>query len=415
VVIVPSFTLNETAAVFDNLPAPVADAAPRSMEVYDQGHGCIVYRSTVPPGPATALQVDHVNDFAWVLLDDEPVGVMDRRSRRFQVKLPAHEKPAQLDILVEAMGHVNFGREIHDRKGLQGAPRLVSAGSTNVLSGPWRVYPLRLDAPMLAGLKWKSGVAKGPAFWRGSFNVKKAADTFLDLRNWGQGVVWINGHCLARYWNIGPTQTAYVPGPWLRDGTNEIIILDLVGPTQPVLAGLDKPILDMQRNELDFARGPTPQGHLALGKPAYTGTFATGSEPQEVKFPEPIEGKQFCIESLNAQDGKPYAAIAELDLLDPAGKSIPHTAWTIAYVDSEELVGEDGSAGNAIDGQVTTHWHTAWKTEKPGHPHQLVIDLGETVPIGGFRYTPRAGENQAGHIKDYRVYVGPALVTEAKQ
>ena len=134
-----------------------------------------------------------------------------------------------------------------------------------------------------------------------------------------------------------------------------------------------------------------------------------------MKFPKPLEGKQFCIESLNAHDGKPFAAIAEFDLLDPAGKSIPHTEWTIAYVDSEELVGEDGSAGNAIDGQVTTHWHTAWKTEKPGHPHQLVIDLGAAVRIGGFRYTPRAGENQPGRIKEYRIYVGPALVTVVKQ
>jgi beta-galactosidase len=290
-----------------------------------------------------------------------------------------------------------------------------SNDSANALSGQWQIYPLRLDAPMLAGLKWKSGAAKGPAFWRGTFNVKKPADTFLDLRNWGKGVVWINGHCLARYWNIGPTQTAYVPGPWLHDGTNEVIILDLLGPTQPVLAGLDKPILDMVRGELDFAQRATPQGRLTLDQPAYTGTFAPGPEVQEVKFLKSLDGRQFCIESLNAHDGKPFAAIAELDLLDPAGKSIPHTEWTIAYVDSEELVGEDGSAGNAIDGQVTTHWHTAWKAEKPGHPHQLVIDLGATVRIGGFRYTPRAGENPAGRIKEYRVYVGPALVTEVKQ
>ena len=412
---VPPVTLNETAAVFDNLPTPVADTLPRNMEAYDQGHGCIAYRAILPPNSGTTLQVDRADDFAWVFLDSKQIGVMDRRSRRFQIKLPAHEKPAQLDILVEAMGHVNFGKEIHDRKGLQGLVHRGSNDSANALSSQWQVYPLRLDAPMLAGLKWKSGTAKGPAFWRGTFNLKKPADTFLDLRNWGKGVVWINGHCLARYWNIGPTQTAYVPGPWLRDGTNEVIILDLLGSTQPVVAGLDKPILDMVRGELDFAQRSTPQGRLTLVQPAYTGTFAPGPEVQEVKFPKSLKGKQFCIESLNAHDGKPFAAIAELDLLDPASKSIPHAEWTIAYVDSEELVGEDGSAGNAIDGQVTTHWHTAWQTEKPGHPHQLVIDLGAAVRIGGFRYTPRGGENQPGRIKDYRVYVGPALVTEVKQ
>jgi beta-galactosidase len=299
------------------------------------------------------------------------------------------------------MGHVNFGKEIHDRKGLFGNP---------VPGAKWQVY--RLDE---LKLKWKVGKATGPAYWRGSFIVDKPADTFLDLRNWGKGVVWINGHCLARFWNIGPTQTAYVPGPWLRTGKNEVIILDLLGPTEPVLAGLEKPILDQLRPELDFAQKSGPKGRLTLGEPALTGSFAPGAEVQEVKFPKPIEGKQFCIESLNAHDGNPFAAIAELDLLDPAGQSIPHVEWTIAYVDSEELVGEDGSAGNAIDGQAASHWHTAWKTEKPGHPHQLVIDLGAPVRVGAVRYTPRAGENQPGRIKDYRIYIGAALVTEVEQ
>ncbi len=60
--------------------------------------------------------------------------------------------------------------------------------------------------------------------------VKKPGDTFLDMRSWGKGVVWVNGHCLGRFWNIGPTQTMYVPGPWLKRGKNEVIILDLIGP-----------------------------------------------------------------------------------------------------------------------------------------------------------------------------------------
>ena len=341
---------------------------------------------------------------------------MDRRSRLNSVKLPVREKPAQLDILVEAMGHVNFGTEIHDRKGLQAPVRLVSdSGAATDLEGKWQVYPLRLDAQMLDGLKWKTASADGPAFWRGSFDVTKPADTFLDLRTWGKGVIWINGRCLARFWNIGPTQTAYIPGPWLRTGKNEIIILDLLGPTQPVLAGLEKPILDVLRPKLDFARKSKSKGQLALDgiKPVFSGEFSAGAEVQEVKFPKPVEAKQFCLETLNAQDGKPFAAIAELDLLDPAGNSISHLNWTIAYVDSEELTAEDGSAGNAIDGQTANFWHTEWKDAQPDHPHRLVIDLGAKAAIGGFRYTPRSGANDvAGRIKDYRIYVGTTLVKE---
>jgi hypothetical protein len=68
---------------------------------------------------------------------------------------------------------------------------------------------------------------------------------------------------------------------------------------------------------------------------------------------------------LNAYDDQPSAAIAELDLLDPDGNSISHPNWTIAYVDSEELASEDGSASNAINGQTSDYWHTAGAANNP--------------------------------------------------
>ncbi|QJE98780.1 beta-galactosidase [Luteolibacter luteus] len=414
---IAGFALTETAAVFQNLPQPVKDSAPRHMEAYDQGHGCAVYRVTLPAGPAATLHIEQLHDFGWVYLDGKEVGIMDRRSRRFQVRLPERKAPAQLDILVETMGHVNFGTEIHDRKGIHGKVTLQEGSKQTDITGEWSVYPLKLDEALLASLKWKSDAAgsPGPKFWRGSFNAGKKADTFLDLRNWGKGVVWVNGHCLARYWNIGPTQTAYLPGAWLKEGANEVVILDLLGPAKPVLAGLAKPILDELHPDLDFARKGTKKGELVLkGRdPDLSASFAAGAEVQEVKFKKPLTGSQFVLETLNAHDGKPYAAIAELDLLDPAGNSISHASWTIAYVDSEEMVGEDGSASNAINGQTADFWHSEWKSAQPNFPHTLVIDLGKTTEIAGMRYTPRSGNNP-GRIKDYRVYVGDKLVTETK-
>jgi beta-galactosidase len=194
-----------------------------------------------------------------------------------------------------------------------------------------------------------------------------------------------------------------------------VVILDLLGPEKPVLAGLQKPILDQLRPELDFARKGSKKGELVLKgqKAALDASFPAGPEVQDVKFPKPLEGSQFVLEMLNAHDGKPFAAIAELDLLDPEGKSISHASWTVAYADSEELTGEDGSASNAINGQTADFWHSEWKDAQPGYPHQLVIDLGAATKVGGFRYTPRAGNNP-GRIKDYRVYVGGDFVKEAR-
>jgi len=112
---------------------------------------------------------------------------------------------------------------------------------------------------------------------------------------------------------------------------------------------------------------------------------------------------------LNAQDGKAFAAVAELDLLDANGAAISHNGWTIAYVDSEERNGEDGSAENAIDGQTANYWITEWKNASPSHPHRLILNLGQAQTVSGFRYVPRQGDN-SGRIKDYRIYVGDALI-----
>jgi len=111
---------------------------------------------------------------------------------------------------------------------------------------------------MLGRLRFQKTKTDGPAFWRATMKIEKPEDTFLDLRSWGKGVLWVNGRCLGRYWNIGPSQTAYVPGPWLKRGKNEIIILDLLGPEKPVIAGLAQPILNELHPEKDFARSHRP-------------------------------------------------------------------------------------------------------------------------------------------------------------
>jgi beta-galactosidase len=96
-------------------------------------------------------------------------------------------------------------------------------------------------------------------------------------------------------------------------------------------------------------------------------------------------------------------------LLDGNGKPLSHEGWTIAYVDSEERDREDGTAENAIDGQTANFWHTQWGNAQPPQPHQLVLDLGKSQRISGFRYVPRQSQG-AGRIKDYRVFVGDKLI-----
>ncbi|HEV2329451.1 MAG TPA: beta-galactosidase family protein [Verrucomicrobiae bacterium] len=274
----------ECAPIFDNLRNAVDDATPHTMEAYDQAEGCIDYRTTLTAGPAATLSIGSVHDFGFVYVDGQKIGVMDRRSTNFVVQLPERTGGETLDILVDAMGRVNFGTGIVDCKGIHGPVKLGGAELTG-----WKIYNLPLDRRMLAHLKYKDSkvVGTSPAFWRAIVKIKEPGDMFLDMRSWGKGVVWVNGHCLGRYWNIGPTQTMYVPGPWLKHGKNEIVILDLehkVGTTfylgpdfvhgrglfregpmavvatgsegveVPVISSLDHPILDELHPEKDFAQ-----------------------------------------------------------------------------------------------------------------------------------------------------------------
>ena len=419
VIEIAPFKLTQSAPVLANLPvAAINDASPRPIETYDISRGLIAYRTTLPAGPAGTLQAALVRDLAWVFIDGQPAGTMDTRMRRFSVSLPARTKPVTLEVLVYTIARVNFGIEVHDRKGLHGPVRfLPKDGAPPIAVENWQIRAIDFGADAtLPPLTWQDGPATGPAFWRGSFEVATPGDTFLDVAKWGNGIVWVNGHCLGRFWNIGPTQTMYLPAPWMKTGTNEIIVLDLNGPEEPVMAGVKIPVLDRLRPEKDN-RPRTNRGTLQLTgvAPIHESTFAPGTAQQEITFATTANARQFCLESIDALDGREFAAIAEIALIDGAGKIMNQSAWTIAYVDSEELAGEDGSASNAINGQAADHWHTDWSGEKPTHPHRLIIDLGANVRVSGFRYTPRQGSEKAGgRIKNYRIYLGERLVDPTK-
>lgn len=95
---------------------------------------------------------------------------------------------------------------------------------------------------------------------------------------------------------------------------------------------------------------------------------------------------------------------------DPATKDIPpslipQSQMSIASVDSEELRGEDGAANNAIDGKVNTIWHTQWYDSNPKHPHEIVINLGESYDVLSLSYLPRQDGSENGMIANYKIYV----------
>ncbi len=397
---IPSVELTAYAGLLDNLPPPVRSSAPLSMEDLGQSYGFVLYRTTIAAPGTKLLSIDTLRDFAVVLLNGKRVASLDRRHKQRSVTLEVAAAPARLDIIVENGGRINYGKEILDnRKGITGQ---VTWGD-ETLTG-WEMFPLPLST-LPAG---NAGGPKegGPAFYRGTFRLDRTGDTYLDLRGWEKGAVWVNGHPLGRYWYIGPQQTLYLPGAWLRSGVNEIALLELESHTSHMVAGLREPVLNMLLP--DKLQPPMPKRTARAVKLLSVdlvreGTFVPGDEPQD-RTVLAVKGRYVCLRSMSSLGNDPFASIAEFYLLDPSGAVLQRATWKIFAVDSEELVAEDGHAENAFDGDTETIWHTQWGSAKPTHPHAIVIDLGEEVTVGGFRYQSRIG-NSPGKIKDFQFYV----------
>lgn len=362
VIEIPTIRLEEVAPLFDNLPEPQTTDSIQPMEAFDQGWGTILYRTTLPQDvdEGTILLVDEAHDWAQIFADGKLLGRMDRRRGDNSLPLPALKQGTQLDILVEAMGRVNFDRAIHDRKGITERVELLTDDQHQTLKN-WQVYSFPNDADFAAQKNFRKGdKLDGPAYYRATFDLEETGDVFLDMQTWGKGMVWVNGKAIGRFWQIGPQQTLYMPGCWLKKGKNEIVVLDLLGPEKAEVTGLKQPILDMLRTEEPLTHRKEGETLSLKGEtPVATGRMAAGNGWQEVKFDRPAKGRYVCLEALDAQDGKDYAAIAELYLLDAEGKPLSRQKWQIDYADSESTSWGNYAADKVYDLQESTYWGTA--------------------------------------------------------
>ncbi len=414
---VPAFEFTEVAPLFSNLPEAKSENGIKTMEDYDQGFGSILYRTTLPEIPAgTTIKVKDAHDYAQIFIDGTYIGKLDRRNGEKELELPACKKGARLDILVEAMGRINFGRAIKDYKGITDKVEVSFDTDGNTCTydlKKWTVYNINDTYSFYKNMTFRKLASskdvkdeKGqrqPGVYRATFNLKKTNDTFLNFETFGKGLVYVNGIALGRMWEIGPQQTLYVPGCWLKKGQNEVIVFDVVGPTEAKSEGLDKPLLD----QLQVKKPLTHTDKAAYDRfkdaqPVATGSFKAGNGWQEVKFGEKASGRYVCIEALNAIDGKDLACIAELYMLDENGERLSREPWTVGFADSEDVVGVNRSADKIFDLQESTYWSTE---EGKKFPHVVVIDLGAKHTITGMQYLPRMETSVPGAIKDYKVYV----------
>ncbi len=240
---IPSIQFTQATGIFSVLPKPHASAAPLTFEDLRQAYGFMLYRTQQPGGTSGMLSIKELRDYGIVFVNGKRIGILDRRFKQDSIFVQLPAGTATIDILVENMGRINFGPNLlKNKKGITNKVLLNGKELTG-----WNMYPLPFENTDNIAFNNKSTATAEPILRKGTFQLTATGDTYLDMRNWGKGCVWINGHNIGRYWSIGPQQTLYVPAEWLQKGNNEIIVLELIKPEQNQLQSIEKPVLSELR------------------------------------------------------------------------------------------------------------------------------------------------------------------------
>jgi beta-galactosidase len=198
-------------------------------------------------GTIAPLTLYGLADRAWVYVDGILAGVADGNDRAPSVDLsPLADRllpnggyrEVEVQILVENLGRTNFGPQLGERKGVLGGVWYQVRYHDDWQADPWPLEEMGQELTCLAGSLPQADPSAPveetlPVLVRGGFEAEGddpagvTADAFLDLSEAGHGIAYVNGHCVGRYWSVGPQQSLYVPSPWLRPGRNEVVLLEL--------------------------------------------------------------------------------------------------------------------------------------------------------------------------------------------
>ncbi len=412
IISIPKMTLQNAAPIYMGVDSIAESRDVQTFEEMNMGYGSMIYNTKLPEIADGSMLHINGHDYVQVFINGNYIGKIDRVKNERSLPLPATRKGDQLTMLVEGMGRINFGRAIKDFKGLVDDVTLTAEVDGDELTWnlkDWRMRRIADDYQTAHraittprnDIALSDNTPSKIGYYRATFRLSKTGDTFLNMETWGKGQVYVNGYALGRFWSIGPQQTLYCPGCWLKKGENEIVVLDVVGPKQPVVWGQTKPELDKLQLEKSAKHnniGDKPD--LNSATPVAKGVMKSGNGWQTINFNSAATGRYLAIECLNTHDGKPVA-IAELYAQGNDGKRLSRDQWDVKYANSENLQGNH-TGDKAFDLQESTYW----QTEKDASaPHLLVIDLGAEQTIKALEYLPRMEQGAPGSVKEFKVYI----------
>lgn len=240
---IPAISMQVVNSIWNVLPKAIYSPQPKPMEMLGQNQGLMLYQTRLIGHKGGRLTITEPHDLALVFLNHQYIGNVSRDGGKWSIELPKASTNTEnplLEILVEGMGHINFAQYMIDRKGI--TDRVTLNGMTLM---NWNMYPLPLDTEFVSKASQKNtevDTTKGGVFFKGTFSLTDTADTYFDLSKYQKGVVYINGHNLGRYWNIGPQQRVYCPKTWLKKGVNELVLVDLFQKEAQTISGFEKAV-----------------------------------------------------------------------------------------------------------------------------------------------------------------------------
>lgn len=230
------------ANLFSNLGKPIEAEHPMSFEDLDQGYGFVLYRTTLANAASGLLKIKEMRDYATVYLNGKRINILDRRLKQDSLQLNSPTANSVLDILVVNNGRINYGPYLTDNR--QGITEKVTLNGQELLG--WKMYKFPFTS--LLGTRYLpiqgNDELEQPALYRGTFALRGIGDTYLDMHGFGKGFVFVNGHNLGKYWQIGPQQTLFVPAVWLKRGVNEVVVFDQLKSNHADLSTFDHPVLN---------------------------------------------------------------------------------------------------------------------------------------------------------------------------
>ncbi|MFV5782355.1 beta-galactosidase family protein [Pediococcus acidilactici] len=211
--------------VLDELATKVSSNLPQTMENVGSGYGYIFYRTSLEGKyPTEKIRLVDVGDRIDIYLNKEKKTTLYQPNNFEEIDAKLTEKENLLELLVENVGRVNYSDRLL-------SPTQSKGIRTGIMVDRHFHYgwdQWGIDLQKVENVSWnkKSENKYGPTLNKFEFTLTKPVNTYIDCSNFGKGVVIVNGHNVGRYWDVGPTQSLYIPADFFKTGRNSLIVFE---------------------------------------------------------------------------------------------------------------------------------------------------------------------------------------------